>query len=89
VHDLHALLGVKGEQTFRSFQLWPKAIPQYDLTYGRYKDVMEEVERRNPGLTLAGSYRDGVAVGEVMVSGQDAAGRLIERLEADVAADSR
>jgi oxygen-dependent protoporphyrinogen oxidase len=89
VHDLHALLGVKGEATFRSFQLWPKAIPQYDLTYGRYKDVMEELERRNPGLALAGSYRDGVAVGEVMVSGQDAAGRLIERLDANVAADSR
>jgi oxygen-dependent protoporphyrinogen oxidase len=89
MHDLHALLGVKGEATFRSFQLWPKAIPQYDLTYGRYKDVMDEVERRNPGLALAGSYRDGVAVGEVMVSGEDAAGRLIERLEADVPADPR
>lgn len=89
MHDLHALLGVKGEATFRSFQLWPKAIPQYDLTYGRYKDVMDEVERRNPGLALAGSYREGVAVGEVITSGEEAAGRLIERLEADAAAGTR
>jgi oxygen-dependent protoporphyrinogen oxidase len=89
MHDLHALLGVKGEATFRSFQLWPKAIPQYDLTYGRYKDVMDEVERRNPGLALAGSYREGVAVGEVITSGEEAAGRLSERLEADAAAGTR
>jgi len=89
LHDLHALLGVKGEATFRAFHLWPKAIPQYDLTYGRYKDVMDEVERRNPRLALAGSYREGVALGEVMVSGQDAASRLVEQLEADVAAGSR
>jgi oxygen-dependent protoporphyrinogen oxidase len=89
LHDLHALLGVKGEATFRDFQLWPKAIPQYDLTYGRYKDVMDEVERRNPRLALAGSYREGVALGEVMISGQDAASRLFEQLGADVAADSR
>jgi oxygen-dependent protoporphyrinogen oxidase len=89
LHDLHALLGVKGEATFRAFHLWPKAIPQYDLTYGRYKDVMDDVERRNPRLALAGSYREGVALGEVMISGQDAASRLVEQLEADVAAGSR
>ena len=56
-----SLLGAKGEPTFRAFQLWPKAIPQYDLTYGRFKDIMDEAERRNPGLALAGSYREGVA----------------------------
>ena len=31
--------------------------------YGRFKEIMDEVERRNPGLALAGSYRDGVAAG--------------------------
>ena len=51
------------------FHLWPKAIPQYDLTYGRFKDIMDEAERRNPGFALAGSYREGVAVGEAIASG--------------------
>src|SRR4029453_8755330 len=55
--DLHLLLGAKGEPTFRAFHLWSKAIPQYDLTYSRFKEIMDEAERRNPGLALAGAYR--------------------------------
>ena len=74
--DLRTLLGARGEPTFRAFHLWPKAIPQYDLGYGRFKDIMDEVERRNPGLALAGSYRDGVALGEAIASGEQAAARL-------------
>ena len=74
--DLRALLGAKGEPTFRAFHLWPKAIPQYDLTYGRFKDIMDEVEHRSPGLALAGSYREGVALGEAIASGEEAATRV-------------
>jgi oxygen-dependent protoporphyrinogen oxidase len=77
VHDdLRALLGAAGEPTFRAFRLWPKAIPQYDLTYGRFHEIMEETERRNPGLALAGSYRDGVSVGDAIASGEAAAARV-------------
>ena len=74
--DLRALLGAKGEPTFRAFHLWPKAIPQYDLTYGRFKDIMDEAERQNPGFALAGSYREGVALGEAIASGEEAAARV-------------
>lgn len=74
--DLRALLGAKGEPTFRAFHLWPKAIPQYDLTYGRFKDIMDEAERRNPGFALAGSYREGVALGDAIASGEEAAARV-------------
>jgi protoporphyrinogen/coproporphyrinogen III oxidase len=74
--DLRALLGAKGEPTFRAFHLWPKAIPQYDLTYGRFKDIMDEAERRNPGLALAGSFREGVALGDAIASGEEAAARV-------------
>ncbi|MGH7514711.1 MAG: protoporphyrinogen oxidase [Gemmatimonadales bacterium] len=77
VHDdLRALLGATGEPTFRTFHLWPKAIPQYDLTYGRFKDIMDDVERRNPGFGLAGSYREGVSVAEAIASGEAAAERV-------------
>lgn len=75
--DLRALLGATGEPTFRAFQLWPKAIPQYDLAYGRFKDIMDEAERRNPGLALAGSYREGVALADVIASGEAAAARVV------------
>jgi oxygen-dependent protoporphyrinogen oxidase len=74
--DLRGLLGAAGEPTFRAFQLWPKAIPQYDLTYGRYKEIMDEAERRNPGLALAGCYREGVSVADAIGSGETAAARV-------------
>ncbi len=79
--DLRALLGVRGEPTFRAFHLWPKAIPQYTLSHGRFKEIMDDAERRNPGLALAGSYRDGVALGDAIASGEQAAERLSGQLE--------
>ena len=78
--DLRLLLGARGEPTFRAVHLWPRAIPQYDLTYGRFKDIMDDAERRNPGLALAGAYREGVAVGEVIAGAELAASRLAEQL---------
>ena len=78
--DLRLLLGVRGEPTFRAFHLWPKAIPQYALSYGRFKEIMDDAERRNAGFALAGSYRDGVAVGDVIGSAVQAADRIAAHL---------
>jgi protoporphyrinogen/coproporphyrinogen III oxidase len=80
--DLRLLLGVRGEPTFRAFHLWPKAIPQYALSYGRFKEIMDEAERRNAGFALAGSYREGVAVGDVITSATQAADRIAAQLGA-------
>jgi oxygen-dependent protoporphyrinogen oxidase len=78
--DLRPLLGTRGEPTFRASQVWPKAIPQYVLGYGRFKDIAEQMERTNPGLVLAGTYRDGVSLGDAMGSGEHAAGRIASLL---------
>ena len=80
--DLRLLLGVRGEPTFRAFHLWPKAIPQYALSYGRFKEIMDDAERRNAGFALAGSYREGVAVGDVIISAAQAADRIAAHLGA-------
>jgi protoporphyrinogen/coproporphyrinogen III oxidase len=79
--DFRVLLGVRGEPTFRAHQLWSKAIPQYSLSHGRFREIMDEAERRNPGLGLAGSFRDGVALGDVIA----AAGETADRVAAQVA----
>ncbi len=82
INDLRLLLGVRGEPTFRAVQLWPKAIPQYALSYGRFKEIMDDAERRNPGLALTGSFRDGVAVGDVIASATQAAERIAAQIGA-------
>ena len=74
--ELRIMLGTQGEPSFRAVQVWPKAIPQYVLGYGRFKDIAEHTERNNPGLALAGTYRDGVSLSDAMISGERAASRI-------------
>jgi oxygen-dependent protoporphyrinogen oxidase len=87
--DLRPLLGTRGEPTFRAVQVWPKAIPQYVLGYGRFKEIADDVERRNSGLVLAGTYRDGVSLGDAIGSGQQAAARIGQLLGIDGLAAAR
>lgn len=81
IDDLRLLLGVRGEPSFRASHLWPKAIPQYTLSYGRFREIMDDSERRNPGLGLVGSYREGVALGEVMAAAGEVADRVAGQVE--------
>lgn len=79
--DLRVLLGVKGRPTFQHTGYWPKAIPQYNLGYGRYRDLMTEMETKAPGLFFAGHYRDGISVGDSIVSGISIVERVMEWVE--------
>jgi oxygen-dependent protoporphyrinogen oxidase len=44
------------------------AIPQYDLRHGARMDALAQAERDSPGVSFIGSYRGGVAVGDVVRS---------------------
>jgi oxygen-dependent protoporphyrinogen oxidase len=78
--DLHRLLGVAGEPTYMNHIFWPKAVPQYELGYGHKQAMIARLERQYPGFFMAGSYRQGVAVGDTLASGYEAAERLISYL---------
>jgi oxygen-dependent protoporphyrinogen oxidase len=67
--DLRVLLGVKGKPTFQHSVFYPRAIPQYNVGYGRYRALMTEAESKASGLFLAGHYRDGVSLSDSIVSG--------------------
>ena len=75
--DLRRLLGVRGQPTFAHSVFWPKAIPQYNVGYGHFRARMTAIEQQAPGLRLAGSYRDGISLGDSIVSGANAAERVI------------
>lgn len=81
-HDLRVLLGVKGSPTFRHTVFYPRAIPQYNVGYGRYRQLMTDIEAKAPGLFLAGHYRDGVSLSDSIVSGVRAADRIGSYLSA-------
>ena len=74
--DLAVLLGVRGKPVFVHTALYPRAIPQYNLGYGKFKNRMNEIESTAPGLFFAGHFRDGVSLGDSIVSGCNTAARL-------------
>ncbi len=83
--DLAVILGVRGEPTYVHVRVYPKAIPQYELGYGRFQALMEEVEARAPGIFLAGHFRNGISLGDSILAGHDVAGRIAEWLKTGAA----
>ncbi len=80
LEDLRVLLGVTGQLTFKHHVTFPKAIPQYNIGYARFKRLMSAAELNAPGLFFAGHYREGISVSDCIVSGQEAAERVASYL---------
>ena len=76
VADLRALLGVRGTPVFAHHTVYPRAIPQYNVGYGRFKDALAELERHAPGFFVAGNFRDGVSLSDCIVAGANMAERV-------------
>jgi len=74
--DLRVLLGVHGQPVFTQTAVYPRAIPQYNVGYGKYRQLLNDLEAAAPGLFFAGHYRDGVSLGDSIVSGVNIAGRV-------------
>ncbi len=79
--DLRVLLGVTGKPVFAHSVFYPRAIPQYVVGYGAYREMMTEIEQKAPGLFLAGHYRDGISLSDSIVSGCKAADRIAASLK--------
>jgi len=76
--DLRELLGVKGEPTFIHRTYFAKAIPQYNLGYGKYKNVMDSFEAKAPGLHIAGNFRNGISLSDCITNGVKLGDQLMQ-----------
>lgn len=74
-NDLSGLLGVRGEPVFIRRNIWPHAIPQYNLGYARYLDLIARVEASHPRLLIGGHVRDGISVPNCIAAGEKLATR--------------
>lgn len=75
LHDVRVLLGALGEPTLVSPHLWLAGIPQFNLGHESVDAALRSLEADCRGLTFAGSYRSGVAVGECLLAGLEAGER--------------
>ena len=48
--DLRVLLGVHGQPVFTQTAVYPRAIPQYNVGYGKYRQLLNDLEATAPGL---------------------------------------
>jgi oxygen-dependent protoporphyrinogen oxidase len=74
--DLRISLGVRGQPTFQHVVVYPRAIPQYNVGYGRFKEILTKIETDQSGLFFAGHFRDGVSLSDSIVSGINMAERV-------------
>jgi oxygen-dependent protoporphyrinogen oxidase len=85
VKDLGTILGISGPPTFQHVAVYRQAIPQYNLGFGKMRALMNDMESKAPGLFVAGHARDGISLGDSIVSAHKAA----ERIEAFLAANPK
>jgi len=76
IGDLERILGIHGPPTFRHQVFYPRAIPQYNVGYGKFRALMADAEDRAPGLFFAGPFRDGISLGDSILSGERIADRV-------------
>jgi len=74
--ELRDILGITGSPTFQHCTVVPHAIPQYNLGYDRFKQTMEQLETNHHGLFFAGTCKDGISLGNSIISGHDVARRI-------------
>lgn len=74
--DLAQLLDIKGKPTFKIAHYYPRAIPQYDVGYGAFKDHLALIQERCPGLCIGGNYTRGPSLSDNILSGFEFSDRL-------------
>ena len=74
--DYRVLLGVKSTPSFVHTTQWKEAIPQYEVGYGKYKDILDRMEEQHPGLFFAGNFRNGISVADTIVNSEEVTSRI-------------
>ncbi len=78
--DLRSVLGIEGEPQRLHVRRWRRAIPQYELGHGRFVELARRLEAELPGLHVAGSFLDGVAVPDCAARGAGVAREILAML---------
>jgi oxygen-dependent protoporphyrinogen oxidase len=61
--EISPLLSIKSEPIFSNVQIWPRALPQYNLGHAYRLTAVAKLLQNFPGIWLAGNYRHGPAIG--------------------------
>ncbi len=65
---------------FTEVSQWPQAIPQTDLGHAQRLAAVAALEQQLPGLTVCGSWRDGVSISDCIEAGDRRAAHVVAAL---------
>jgi len=77
-NDLKELIGLREAPVYRKHFYWPKAIPQYEVGYGRFKNNMDSIEQDTPGFFFSGNYRAGISVSDCILFADSLSQKIIK-----------
>lgn len=66
--EFEGIMGISESPVFQHHCIWPKAIPQYYIGHEDKMSILAELEAEHKGLHIAGSFRNGVAVGDCVAN---------------------
>ncbi len=64
INEFSEIMRITGSPEIIEYNLWEKAIPQYNVGYIELEKVCSEFESKNPGIYLSGNFRGGISVGD-------------------------
>ncbi len=80
--ELRDTLGIEAEPLLSRVYMWEKAMPQYNLGHVQILEQIETSLASHPDLALAGNGYRGIGIPDCIHSGELAASRVLERLQA-------
>lgn len=76
--EVKNIIGINGHIQFHKIIRWERAIPQYNLGYGKVLDVIEKFERSYKGIFICANYRGGISVGDCVMSADRTVKRILD-----------
>ena len=74
--ELRSIMGISEEPVYSRVTRWERAIPQYRIGHLSMMREVDEFERSQRGIFLAGNYRGGIAVGDCVINSETTAQRV-------------
>jgi protoporphyrinogen/coproporphyrinogen III oxidase len=78
--ELNELIGAGADPVFVDHVYWPNSIPAYHIGYDEILTTFKNIEVKNPGLHLAGNFRNGISVPDCIKNGIDLAEKISESM---------
>ena len=70
IDEINSIMGLAGEPVFSSIKRWEKAIPQYNVGYGKFLRALNTFRSAHPGIFFCSNFYNGISVSDCVKNGE-------------------